>query len=88
MRIVQIALEGVQINLRRLHFDARDFIVHHRQKRRRMNAVRFAGLRNRLFSHSHGKTKTADDLDGFFLMRHQIAYFVRGFVQSVKLLNC
>ena len=52
-----------------------------------MHAVRGAGLGYSLLAYTHAQTKTTDDMYGIFFVRHEVGYFVGGFVHRTAYLR-
>ena len=49
-----------------------------------MHLMRFTHLRNGLLTHTHLQAETADNLNGVFFVRHQIAYLITWLIHATK----
>ena len=63
----------------------KDLVIDDFEEGSGVHIMRFANLFDGLFSHSEFKSEAADNLNGIFFMRHQIAYFIRGFIHCMRL---
>ena len=65
----------------------KNLVVDNGKECRGVNAMYLTYFAYRLFAYTHLQTETADDLDGVFLMRHQVANLVCGLVHIRNFAN-
>ena len=80
MGVLQIALQGREVDIRRKSLLMKDLVVDNRKECGRMDIMCLAGLFDRHLTYTHLEPETADELDRIFFVRHQIAYLIACFI--------
>ena len=85
MGVVQVSLQGRDIYLFGYGPLVKDLVIDDREEGRRMYAVGVAHLLDGLVSDTHLEPEAADDLNGIFLMRHEVANLVGSFIHDRRI---
>ena len=81
MSVLQVTLQGREVNILGDSPLLENLIIDYRQKSRCVYAVCGAGFFDTLVPDARLQPEAADNLDSVLFMRHQIAYFITCFIQ-------